>query len=265
MSKPCSKKAFMEKLRFYLSLYFSDTERAGILADYEEWFRNESLNGRKEEEICAGFGEPKKIIQNLLAESGLPNGISLFFLNTFLQILFLMAVHFFANLFFLRICSQNGWYYAFFALAANFLYFLTGSLLLRGSSAHGGRSLRGHLPAVGSAALIFLFELVFLPRLTSPYAGLFCSLGAGVMLLAVFAGSLYLAKKVLPLDRQNGFLLLFHLSGIITLLFFLFNQLHILYPAPSKIAQLLWGSAGIYAETVVLGAIFYFTRIYEKG
>lgn len=100
MSKPRSKKAFMEKLQFYTSLYFCDEEAAGIQSDYESWFEAEVLQGKKDEDICAGFGEPKRIIQNLLAESGLPNGISLFFHNRFLQILFLTAAHFFLNLFF---------------------------------------------------------------------------------------------------------------------------------------------------------------------
>ena len=263
MSKSRSKKAFMEKLQFYTSLYFCDEEAAGIQSDYESWFEAEVLQGKKEEDICAGFGEPKRIIQNLLAESGLPNGISLFFHNRFLQILFLTAAHFFLNLFFLHICNKNGWYYAFFAMGTNFLYFFAGSLLLKGT--WKGGSLRNHLPAALLAILLFLLELFFLPRLTGPHAGPLCGFGVAVMLLAVFAASFYFAAKILPLDRQNGFLLLFHLSAILTLLFFLSNQLQMLYHDPAEISRLFWGSAGIYAETILLGAVFCFLKRNAKG
>lgn len=265
MSKLDKKESFMKKLRLYTSLYFCDEEAAGIQSDYESWFEAEAAGGKSEEEICAGFGEPKRIVQNLLAESGLPNGISLFFCNTFLQILFLTAVHFFAALFFWHLCGKNGWNFAFFAMGVNFFYFLAGCLLLKGSRDSGGLFLPGHLSAAGFALFLFLFEWFILPRLTGPNAGPVCGLFAGAAIAAVLGTGVFCAVKILPVHRQSGFLFLFHLSGILTLLFFLCSQLHMLYTDPSEISRLIGGGAGIYLETVVLGAAFCFFKRNAKG
>ncbi len=265
MSKQDAKETFMEKLRLYTSLYFCDEEAAGIQNDYASWFEAEALAGKSNEEICAGFGEPKRIVRNLLAESGLPNGISLFFRNTFLQILFLTAVHFFADLFFWHLCNKNGWNYAFFAMGANFCYFGAGCLLLKRFREPERFFLSGHfLPAV-FALFLFLSELLILPRLTGPHAGPICGLCAGAAIAAVFGAGLYGAAKVLPVHRQRGFLLLLHLFGILNLLFFLCDQLHMLYADPSEISRLIWGSAGIYLETILLGAVFCLLKRNAKG
>lgn len=63
------KKNFLERLTRYLSFYFDDVEVTNIINDYEEWFENESLQGKSEEEICFALQSPKKVFDNLILEN----------------------------------------------------------------------------------------------------------------------------------------------------------------------------------------------------
>lgn len=51
MAKVTSRADYIDKLKFYLSFYFSEDENTNILNDYEEWFENEILCGKSEEEV----------------------------------------------------------------------------------------------------------------------------------------------------------------------------------------------------------------------
>ncbi len=258
MSKIHSKKAFMEKLRFYTSFCFGDGESASILADYEEWFQSEVQHGLSEEEICAALKEPRKIVGKLLLESGHPVWPALFSHSSAIQIFLLTVLYLAAVLFLGRFCGRNGLNYVYFAMGLNLFYAFLGMLLLKKPGSYKAYSYKIHLPVGGLALLILLLEGFLLPKLTAPNAGEICALFARAGLLMVLGSMFYFAIKAVPQNRRWGFLVLLHLSGLLTILLFLLNQLQMLYQDPSEIAKLIWGSVGIYGEILLLGTVFSF-------
>lgn len=265
MAKIISKQDFFEKLRFYLSFHFNDDENASILNDYGEWIENETLQGKSEEEICATLDEPKKIVKNLLAEScNNPSPISMLFNNAMIQVLLLIIAHLFTGILLLNICNENLLNYLYFAIGINFLYFLIGSIIIKKSGCPKLNNFGSDLSICGLAVLIILFEVFLLPKLTYSNIGKICVILASVFSVIFFVINLYFVIKKFIYNKQYMFLRIFHISGIITLLFFLINQLHMLYTDVSEYMNLIYGSICIYMELVVLFLFFYKIRIDTK-
>lgn len=265
MSKIISKQNFIEKLRFYLSFRFSDDENASILNDYEEWFENETSQGKSEEEICATLDEPKKIVRNLLSEScNDATPISLLFNNTMIQVFLLMIMHLFIGILLLKICNENSLNYLYFAMGINFLYFIIGSIMIKKSCCPMSHNYGSDLSMFSFVVLVILFEALLLPRLAYSDSGKICVLLASAFSLVFFSINLYFVIKKFIYNKEYMFLSIFHISGIITLLFFLINQLHMLYNDMSELINLVCGSLCMYVEIVVLCLIFYKIKISAK-
>lgn len=260
-----SKNAFIEKLSFYLSLHFTDEEAADVLNDYEEWFENETSQNKSEQEICRALTPPKKIVQNLLEESGGgPIQISVLFQNTTIQVLLLIILHLLMNLFWLRLCGGNSTSYLYFALGINLLYFLSGYVIIKKSRTHKPRSCKNNLPVSGMAVLIILLEIFLLPNLSAPNSGKICVVILSMTLFFLFSANIYYAIRKSISDKQSAFLTTLHICGLITLLLFLICQFHALWSDASEYLNLIYGSLGIYAETVILCALFYNGKMHSK-
>ena len=65
------KEDFLEILRDYLKKGFSEDEVMDILRDYEEYFVDGIIEGKREIEIIQSLGSPKEIANELLAESNI--------------------------------------------------------------------------------------------------------------------------------------------------------------------------------------------------
>lgn len=265
MPKGLSRKSFIEELQFYLSFHFTDEEASDILNDYEEWFANEASAGKSEEEICRALTPPKKIVSNLLTESG--NGsikIPVLFQSTAVQVLLLVIMHLLMNLLLSKLCSSGSLSYLYFALGINFLYFIAGTVIIKKSRTPKPHNYGSNLSISGLAALIIVFEIFFLPKLQGPNSGKICVLMLTGVLFILFSTNVYFAVKKSISDKQFTFLTTLHICGLITLILFLINQLHALYSEASEFLNLIYGSLGIYAETVILCSVFYAKKIYEK-
>lgn len=264
MSKIISKQNFIEKLRFYLSFRFSDDENASILNDYEEWFENETSQGKSEEEICAALDEPKKIVRKLLIESYNSTPISMFFNNAMIQVLLLMTMHLFIGILLLKICNENSLNYLYFAMGINFLYFIIGSIIIKKTGCPKSHNYGSDLSIFSFVVLVILFEALLLPRLAYSDSGKICVLLASAFSLVFFLINFYFVIKKFIYNKEYMFLSIFHISGIITLLFFLINQLHMLYKDMSELINLVCGSLCMYVEIVLLCLIFYKIKISAK-
>lgn len=265
MAKMISKQDFIEKLRFYLSFRFSDDENASILNDYEEWFENETSQGKSEEEICAALEEPKKIVRNLLTEScNNSTPISMFFHNTMIQVLLLMILHLLIGISLLKFCNENSLNYLYFAMGINFLYFIIGSIIIKKSCCPMSHNYGSDLSIFGFVVLVILFEVLLLPRLANSDSGKICVLLASAFSLVFFLINFYFVIKKFIYSKEYMFLSIFHISGVITLLFFLINQSHMLYNDLSGCINLIFGSICMYVELVVLCLIFYKIKISAK-
>lgn len=164
----------------------------------------------------------------------------------------------------LKICNENSLNYLYFAMGINIFYFMIGSMIVKKSCCPKLYNYGSNLSISVLAVLIILFEILFLPGLSYSNSGKICVLFASAVTLILFVINLYFAIKKFIYNKEYMFISIFHISGIITLLFFLINQLHMLYNDMSECMNLIYGSIGIYVELVVLCLIFYKIRIYAK-
>lgn len=266
MLKRTEKECFMKRLRFYLSFHFSDAESASILKDYEEWFENEILRGKSEKEVCDALKKPQKIVKNLLDESGSDSKrVTIIFHNKMLQLLLFMMIYMLAGILLLGICNRNSLNFLYVAFGMNFLYFLIGSVLTGNSVLSSGRQrYKGNVFILGMAVLIIGFEMLFLRGNVLLLSGKVYVIGAGILSVLFFGISLYIAVSKMLQDRFYTFITTFQISGVIMLLFFLINQLHMLYGDVSEYTGFIYGSICIYVETMVLCALFYGIHVKEQ-
>lgn len=270
MHKNISRRNFIDKLKFYLSFYFNYEEITSIIDDYEDWFDNEALQGKSEEEICAALNSPKKVVGNLLSESDKHSiRISILLQNTMIQVLLLIMIYFLISISLLKICNRNALSYLYPAAAIMFIYFIAGIMIVKknqplSSILHKKDFYWSNLSLLGFSIVIILFEMLFLPKMKYPNSGEICSFVLSAFILSLFLINIYVVvKKMLP-ARQSAFLTTLHISGIITLLFFAINQSHMLYNDIAEYSRLIYGSICIYIETIILCFIFYMQKIYIR-
>ena len=63
------KEEFLDILRDYLEKDFSITEIEDILRDYKEYFIDEVIEGKTEQDIISSLGSPKSIAKELIEEN----------------------------------------------------------------------------------------------------------------------------------------------------------------------------------------------------
>ena len=63
-----NKREFLEILKDYLSNHFSDDEVNDILRDYEEYFIDGEIEGKRDIQIIESLGSPKSIVRDLVDE-----------------------------------------------------------------------------------------------------------------------------------------------------------------------------------------------------
>ncbi len=80
-SRVTDRAAYINELRSYLTK-LSEGERADILRDQEEFFREAVLSGRTEADVIGSLGDPKQLAKSLIAESAVAASESAFRLGS---------------------------------------------------------------------------------------------------------------------------------------------------------------------------------------
>lgn len=262
MNKNISKKYFIEKLKFYLSFYFNEEESTSILHDYEEWFINETLHGKSEKEICFSLNSPKKVVNNLLVESGNNRPrINILLQNTIIQTLLLLISHSIISILLLKTCNRVSFSYLFPAFSIILIYFIIGIVFIKAEIPHQtyfDKSIfyKSNLFVFGFAIIIVLFQIFFLPKINYIHSGKIYFFSLSIFILCLFLFNLYIVVIKLFQVKQLAFLTTLHILGVTTLLFYTINQLNMLYNDMSQCIELIYGNISIYLETVILCYIF---------
>lgn len=265
MAKFTSKIDYMKKLKFYLSFWFHEDENAGILNDYEEWFENERLLGKSEEQICAALNNPKEAVKKILAESGESTSWTIRLIqNIGVQMLILMAVYLFTGLFILKSCNKTGSDYFYAAVVQIFLYFVVGMIRIKKYSGSNRGLSKLNVCLHMFVFMILLFELVLLPKITVPNSGKICGIVCGILLVLLVLLHIYMIMKNCMQIQRDVFLTTFYIAGIMMLLLFWDNQLHMLYGQPAEYRKLVYGSICLYVENLVLCAVFFKSKCGRK-
>lgn len=267
MNKNISKKSFMKKLKFYLSFYFEEEECISILQDYEEWFVNETLQGKTEEEICFSLNSPKKVVSNLLIESrkSLPQ-MPILLQNTMIQTVLLLMIHFFISTLLLKICDRNVYSYLYFAFGIVFASFIIGITIKFPYKCYFDNHIfyRNNLVIFGFTTVIILFQLFVLPKIKYVGSGILCVRVLTLFIICLYLINIYFVVGKLYQIKDLAFFTILHTLGVITLLFYNINQLHMLYVDVSQWLILPYGSIAIYLETIVLCCLFYIQKHIRK-
>lgn len=252
----------MEKLSFHLSFHFDNEESQNILNDYEEWFANEALQGKSDEEICLALGSPKKVTTNLLLESGKQSRrVCILLRNIVIQSFLIVILHCLFSVLLLQNFNRSASSYLYAGLSMIFIYFIIGSVLTKKTLSLREYDCRvdfnkSNLLIFGLVIMIMLFELLFLPKMKGPRSGITCFWILSILMLSILLANIYFVKKIFQ-AKQLIFLITFHILGVVTLLFYIINQLNMLYDSILQYSNLIQGSLGIYIETIVLCLILY--------
>lgn len=266
MSKIISKKNFIEKLSFYLSFYFDDYECVSILQDYEEWFDNEALQGKDEMQICSGLENPMKIARNLAVESGNNIGQKILFLrNTMLQTLCLVVMHFLISILVLKYCNRNGFDFFYIAICINFLIFFMGMFIVKRTVQSKVWNPRSNLLITGAFLMIILSEVLLLHRFNYSHIGKVYMIVLAILICIFVCLNIHIIMKKYIINKRLGFTTIFHVSGVITILFFLINQIHMFYGDITTYSyQVIIRSIYLYIQTAILYVILYKSKTFEK-
>ena len=109
---------------------------------------------------------------------------------------------------------------------------------------------------------VILFQILILPKSETIYFGKICVILSGVLAVLLFLISIYFSTWKLVVDRQGAFVTMIHISGMISVLLLMINQLHSLSDISEYMNSVL-GSVVIYIETLVLCFIL-FKRLIGK-
>lgn len=262
------KEKFLEKLTLYLSFYFDNTEVTNIINDYEEWFKNESLQGKSEQEICLTLQSPRKVFHNLISENyDKTTRITQLFCNVITQTVVCIIVLYSMSCLLLRFCNHNSFNYFPFALCVIFLCYIGENIIIKKADFKLNIDSRifyiANLLASGLTIMIILLEIFLLPKINYVNCGKIYTFVLSVLSLFIFLVSLFIMIKKMFQNREFVLFTILHLFGIVSLLFFGINQAHMLYDI-SEYSTLIYGSIGIYIATVILCLVFYIQKIYIK-
>lgn len=271
MRRIVSKKKFMERLKFYLTFDFDEEECANILGDYEEWFYNEGLQGKNEEEICAALKPPKTIVRNMRMETDYSflHRMRTLFQNRTLQALGVLAVFFCFSIALLEICNKRSWSYLYAAWGMMFFYFIVGMILTKKDAPYrketGNRNLYGsNLFALCAVIVMIAAEMFLLPKMEYADTGKRCFMAASLLILGLLMINLYLVVKKMMVSGELVFCTTLHISGVISILLFFMNQSHFMYDDVMEYSRLVYGSIGIYIETILLCLICFIKKVHAK-
>ena len=256
------KEKFLKTLKFHLSFYYNEMECDGIIRDYEEWFENETSQGKEENEIYSALEAPREIVRNLLVEfSSSSSRMSILLNHTIIQLLAIILLRLIVELVALKICNRNAFNYLYTAFVVNVLFYFLGINVFN-KKMTGTESLymKENVFVATIAILLILLQVFFVPYWDYVNGGIICSITIGVLVLSLFVFNLYYAVFKGNKDRWQTFLLIFHTSGVMSMAFVDVNQLHMLYDSRAKFIKLMYGSACIYVATVVL----YFLAMRKK-
>lgn len=203
-----SRESWLRELRHLLRPHYSRAELEEVISDYEGFFREGEKNGESMAELCADFGTPESVAENLISDLPVEKrgqyGVKKQ-VGVWLPILLVAAL----AAFFIIDFEQNSYRYAgkagvvwYFAGYAAVFPILCWFVLLRGNE----RDISGSDRAVRQRKVIFLLQIVwyvlflafsylFLPYVIRNWKGSSAGprLTGTFYLLACFAGALIVA------------------------------------------------------------------------
>ena len=257
-SETYRKADFFDKMQFLLSFRYSKAECQNILNDYEEWFREESRNGKTDAEICSNMGRPKDIIKKITAEtkSDVPR-LSIFIRNCFVQFIFITAIRIFADLCAFYYCERNGQNYFFFALIINAVYFACAMAAVKGKGPV--RLFRWeNFTLTIFAAAVLAGNLMIWNFATDLRTGPYTVLALTTLVYVIYAATAIQGGWKVMKKEHEIYMFAIHATGLASMLFYAIRQYHIFTLDMEQFMRTyIYGSIGIYLEVFFFVILFW--------
>lgn len=266
MQKQNSKKKFLEKLYISLSFYFGDDDCDSLIKDYEEWFENEEMAEKSEHEICSGLGKPFDIARNLYKDSkeGKEHTLPLKS-SVLLQTIATLVIYYVLCVSLLRYFDKNGWNFYPVALIANVLVFVAGLFILKKSKLTCDMQFKNHLLLIGLFFFILLTEVFLIMKKNEAGLGSYYVVLVTTAIIILSCIIIYIILKKYIINRELGFITIFHILGIITCLMYFINQLHMFYIERTLgLEKIIAYSSLLYIQTLIFGTILLLKLKFER-
>lgn len=255
MTNQLTKTDFFNKLHFLLSFRYSKSECLNILEDYNEWFEGEQSGGKSEEEICSHIGSPQKIVRQICSENPTDSKkLSILVNNAFLQFVFLVTIRMILELCVLNFCNARGHSYLYFALFINFAFFTAVMMIVKSRRMSLVKNRKNVLMDILAIFFIILNTLMMF-NLSIPVGHYFAY--AYEIAICIIYIIIMMQSRSIWKDCCNSYLFACKAFAVISLLFFMMNQMQMLYTDIHQCRNLLWESVVIYAETFLLTLFFH--------
>lgn len=269
-----SKKTFLNVLAICLFLHYSFDDTKEIIDDYAEWFENEKSTGKSEAAVCRRLNISNIIHQNadFTRGTGKQKIVSLFS-NPFLLFTLFLFLQLAVNSLILMICNRNGLNFGIFALVANAVFFIIGSLISKRSDSLALRFPRNRNLTL--ALGIYLLLLMAAPlalllysaygSVNATYASVLGKLCVTLILVStlilILFALYFLTASIFCLRRSFPVIAL--LYGTTSLMFYYINQLHSLYTQKSDFVLFFIFALMIFLETMLF-SLFFYGRLVKK-
>ena len=266
MQKQNSKKKFLEKLYISLSFYFGDDDCDSLIKDYEEWFENEEMAEKSEYEICSGLGKPFDIARNLYKDSkeGKEHTFPLKS-SVLLQTIATLVIYYVLCVSLLTYFDKNGWNFYPVALGVFVLVFVAGLFILKKSKLTCDMQFKNHLLLIGLFFFILLTEVFLVMKKNEAGLGSYYVVLVTTAIIILSCIIIYIILKKYIINRELGFITIFHILGIITCLMYFINQLHMFYIERTfGLEKIIAYSSLLYIQTLIFGTILLLKLKFER-
>lgn len=250
MADRFTKTNFFNQMHFLLSFRYSESECLNILEDYDEWFEGEKSCGKSEEEICSHIGRPQKIVRQICSENPTDSRkLKILVNNVFLQFMCLVTIRMIIELCVLNFCNAGGYSYLYFALFINSAFFVSAAMIVKCRRISLTKNRKSKLIDILTIFFI-IFNTFMVYNLTIP-AGQYITYVYEIVICIIYITMMTQCRGILK-DSFNIYMLACKAFAVISMLFFMINQMQMLYTDIHQCKDLFWGSVAIYTETFLL-------------
>ena len=185
--------------------------------------------------------------------------------SVLLQTIATLAIYYVLCVSLLRYFDKNGWNFYPVALIANVLVFVAGLFILKKSKLTCDMQFKNHMLLIGLFFFILLTEVFLLMKKNEAGLGSYYVVLVTIAIIILSCIIIYIILKKYIINRELGFITIFHILGIITCLMYFINQLHMFYIERTLgLEKIIAYSSLLYIQTLILGAILLLKLKFER-
>ena len=185
--------------------------------------------------------------------------------SVLLQTIATLVIYYVLCISLLRYFDKNGWNFYPVALIANVLVFVAGLFILKKSKLTCDMQFKNHLLLIGLFFFILLTEVFLVMKKNEAGLGSYYVVLVTTAIIILSCIIIYIILKKYIINRELGFITIFHILGIITCLMYFINQLHMFYiERMLGLEKIIAYSSLLYIQTLIFGTILLLKLKFER-